>query len=134
MASRLPVHSHLHFPYSHSLHYMPSINIILSIRDFQVISVWADAAVTVSDYKMTPTTSMHLYAPRLPAICRAEWWLNNMHYPCHQPQGSIFCTASGQAGSPRALMVCYFLLTLKIADPLFIDKLVDCTVGRERKD
>lgn len=23
-------------------------------------------------------------------FCYAEWWLNNMHYPCHQPQGSIF--------------------------------------------
>lgn len=32
----------------------------------------------------------------------AEWWLNNMHYPRHQLQGSIIPVLSVGPGSPRS--------------------------------
>lgn len=35
-------------------------------------------------------------------FCYAEWWLNNMHYPCHQPQGSIFPVLLVRPGSLRS--------------------------------
>lgn len=35
-------------------------------------------------------------------FCCAEWWLNNMHYPCHQPQGSIVPVLLVGPGSLRS--------------------------------
>lgn len=62
-------------------------------KSFQLDCI--DAAVAVRGYKMTPkaptgltssTFILHCYL----LFCYAEWWLNNMHYPHHQPQESIF--------------------------------------------
>lgn len=41
---------------------------------------------------------LHSYLP----FFSAEWWLNNMHYPCHQPQGSIFAVLPVGPGSLRS--------------------------------
>ena len=40
-------------------------------------------------------------------FCQAEWWSNNMHYPCHQPQGSIIPVLLVRPGSPRPYSVSF---------------------------
>lgn len=74
-------------------------------KSFQLDCV--DAAAVERDCKMTAkpppglTSSAFMLHSYL-LFCYAEWWLNNMHYPCHQQQGSIFPVLLVGPSSPRS--------------------------------
>lgn len=106
-----PPHSHISIIFT--LHSSPPSYIcrrltsLLSIRD-QIIPAWLCGCSSGGEgikwllkllLAWLPTPFMlHSYL----LFCNAEWWLNNIHYPCHQPRGSIFPVLLVGPGSPRS--------------------------------
>lgn len=71
----------------------------LSVRE-KISPFWLCVCSKGRESTQAPT-GLFIVHSHLP-FCYAEWWLNNMHYPRHQPQGSIFAVLLVRPGSQRS--------------------------------
>lgn len=82
--------------FHHCAVFISQAHISLSARETSSFQIDCVSAAVVARSCSSSTFMLHSYL----LVCYAEWWLNNMHYPRHQPQGSIFPVLLVWPGSP----------------------------------